>query len=85
MSRPRTTGSRNPFPEPLESDLRDFCEALLGAPTYRVVQAALRTYIDGRLQNEPELRRLFEEARKKRMGVVDGDNVTMLPTSQSAK
>ena len=83
--RPRTTGTRFPLPEALESDLRDFCEAHRGAPANRIIQDALRVFIDERLNAEPELKKRFEDARRKRLGLMEGDNVTVLPTSQSAK
>ena len=79
--RPRSTGSRNPFPEPLNSDLLDFCEAHRGAPGNRIIQDALRDFIDARLKAEPELRKRFEEARAKRM-VGAGENVTVLRPSK---
>jgi hypothetical protein len=80
--RKRTTGTRNPFPEPLNSDFTDFCEAHRGAPGNRIVQDALRTFIDERLAAEPELRKRFEAARRKRLGLIEGGNVTVLPTSK---
>jgi hypothetical protein len=83
--RPRTTGSRNPLPEPLNSDFIDFCEAHRGAPGNRIIQDALRAFIDERLQAEPELKKRFDEARRKRLGILEGDNVTVLTTSQPAK
>jgi hypothetical protein len=38
-------------------DLVDFCEAHRGAPGNRIVQDALRAFIDERLQAEPELKK----------------------------
>lgn len=80
--RRRTTGSRNPFPEPLNSDLADFCEANYYASSKRVIEVALRHFIDARLANEPELRKRFDEARRKRLGAVGGGNVTVLPSAK---
>jgi len=68
--------------EPLASDLLDFCEAHRGAPEHRIIADALRAFIDDRLQAEPELRKRFEEARRKRLGLIEGDNVTVLPTAK---
>jgi len=83
--RRRSTGSRNPFPEPLNSDFIDFCEAHRGAPGNRIVQDALRAFIDERLLAEPELKKRYDEARRKRLGILEGDNVTVLATGQTTK
>lgn len=85
MGRPRTTGARTPFPEPLNSDFLDFCEAHRGAPGNRIIQDALRAFIDERLKAEPELETRFKEARRKRLGLIEGDNVTVLTTAQAPK
>ncbi len=83
--RPRSTGSRNPFPEPLNSDFMDFCEAHRESPGNRIIQDALRAFIDERLSVEPELKKRFDEARRKRLGILEGDNVTVLATGQPPK
>jgi len=80
--RKRTTGARNPYPEPLNSDFVDFCEAHRGSPGNRIVQDALRAFIDERLEVEPELKKRFDEARRKRLGLIEGGNVTVLTTSK---
>jgi hypothetical protein len=64
--------------EPLASDLMDFCEAHRGAPEKRVVADALRAFIDERLSVEPELRKRFEEARRKRLGIKE-DKIRLVP------
>ena len=76
--RPRTTGTRLGLDEPLASDLMDFCEAHRGAPEKRVVADALRAFIDERLSVEPELRKRFEEARRKRLGIKE-DKIRLVP------
>ena len=68
--------------EPLASDLLDFCEAHRGSPEHRIIADALRAFIDERLAAEPELRKRFDEARRKRLGVIEGGNVTVLPTAK---
>jgi len=68
--------------EPLATDLLDFCEAHRGAPEHRVIADALRAFIDERLKAEPELKIRFEEARRKRLGLLEGGNVTVLPTAK---
>jgi len=85
MGRKRTTGSRNPYEEPLNSDFTDFCEASWGAPSSRIVQAALRQFSDARLAAEPELRKRFDEARRRRLGAVAGGNVSVLPSATGSK
>jgi hypothetical protein len=77
--RKRTTGSRLALDEPLASDIIDFCEAHRGAPEKRIVADALRAFIDDRLNAEPELKKRFDEARRKRLGQ-NGDKIRLLPT-----
>jgi hypothetical protein len=77
--RPRTTGKRLAFPEPLASDFLDFRAANYNAAEMEVLREALRDHIDRRLDDEPELRKRFEAARRKRLGS-SGDNIRVLPT-----
>ena len=77
--RPRTTGKRLAFPEPLASDFLDFRAANYNAAEMEVLREALRDHIDRRLDAEPELRNRFEAARRKRLGS-NGDNIRVLPT-----
>jgi hypothetical protein len=79
--RPRTTGSRLGLDEPLASDLVDFCEAHRGSPEKRIVADALRAFIDERLDAEPELRKRFEDARRKRLGIKE-DKIRLVPTPE---
>ena len=76
--RPRTTGKRLDFPEPLASDFLDFRAANYSAPEMNVIREALREHIDRRLE-EPDMRKRFEEARRKRRGTPNGDNIRVLP------
>jgi hypothetical protein len=80
MPRP-SKGSRHNLGEPWASKLADFSAAMLGAPEANIIRAALNAYIDGRLENEPEIRRLYEEARDKRLAA-NGKNVTPLRTNR---
>ena len=82
VGRKRTTGSRNPLPEPLNADFIDFCEAHRGSPGYRIIEDALRAFIDERLAAEPELKKRFDAARRKRLGVLEKGNVTVFPTAK---
>lgn len=75
--RPVTTGKRLGLPEPLASDLLDFRAANYSAPEINVVAEALREHIDRRLE-EPEIKKRFEDARRKRLGAISGDNVRVL-------
>jgi hypothetical protein len=77
----RSTGSRLNLGEPLASDLIDFCEAHRGAPEIRIIRDALRAFIDDRLSAEPELRKRFEAARKKRLGATD-DKIRIMTTAK---
>jgi hypothetical protein len=65
----------------MEEELQDFCEAHRGAPANRIIQDALRVFIDERLKAEPELRKRFDEARANRLARA-GENVTVLRTGK---
>jgi hypothetical protein len=77
----RTTGSRLKLGQPLADDLLDFCEAHRGAPEIRIIRDALRTFIDERLDAEPELKKRFHEARRRRLGAA-GENIAILRTGK---
>jgi hypothetical protein len=77
--RPRTTGKRLAFPDPLASDFLDFRSANYNAAEMEVIREALREHIDRRLDAEPELRKRFDAARRKRLGL-NGDKIRLLPT-----
>jgi hypothetical protein len=79
--RPPTTGAKLDLPEDLAADLRDFCEAHYDASQKRIVQSALRDFIQAALAAEPELRKRFDEARGKRLART-GQNVTVLRTGK---
>jgi hypothetical protein len=66
------------LPESLFYELQDFSEAHRGAPDHRLIADALRAFIADRLDAEPELKKRFEEARRKRLGIAEGGNVTVL-------
>ena len=72
-----TTGSKWDIGDPLWGDVLDFCEAHRCSPVNRIINDALRAFIDDRLKAEPELRKRFDEARVKRLGTAAG-NVTVL-------
>jgi hypothetical protein len=80
MGRPRTTGKRLAFDEPLASDFLDFRAANYNASEMEVIREAVREHIDRRIQ-EPEMRRRFDEARRKRLGL-NGDKIRLLPTAK---
>jgi hypothetical protein len=63
-----TTGSKWGIGDPLWSDLLDFAEAHRGSPINRLIEDALRAFIDDRLKAEPELRKRFDAAREERLG-----------------
>jgi len=78
--RPRTTGSRLAFDEPLASDFLDFRAANYKASEMEVIREALREHIDRRLQ-ETEMKKRFVEARRKRLGSAS-DKIRLLPTAK---
>ena len=57
-----------PLGEDPKADLKDFCAANYAAPKARVIADALRSFIRAKLDAEPELRRRFDAARRKRIG-----------------
>jgi hypothetical protein len=61
-------GARFDLGEPWTSDLADFCAAAWGAPEKNIIKAALEMFIQDRLTKEPELKKRFDEARRKRTG-----------------
>jgi hypothetical protein len=80
--KPEKLVGRWKLPESLSYELQDFCEAHRGAPESRIIADALRAFIAERLDAEPELKKRYEDARKKRLGVMEGSNVTVLPTAK---
>jgi len=86
LAMPRPKGEkligRWKLPVSLTHDLEDFCEAHRGAPENRIIADAVRALIDERLKAEPELKKRFDEARRKRLGLIAGGNVTVLPSAK---
>jgi hypothetical protein len=70
------------LPESLFYDFQDFCEAHRGAPDNRIIADAVRAFIADRLEAEPELKKRFEQARRDRLGIIEGGNVTVLPSAK---
>ena len=64
-------GARLGLGEPWQSMLSDFCAAHYNAPERDIIRAALDFFIQNRLEAEPEVRKRFEEARRRRQGVPD--------------
>jgi hypothetical protein len=80
MGRPRTTGKRLAFDEPQASDFLNFRAANYNASEMEVVREALREHMDRRLQ-EPEMKRRFDEARRRRIGS-NGDKIRLLSNAK---
>jgi hypothetical protein len=59
---------RIPLDEPLAGDFLDFCAAHYGAPEREIIRAALRAFIDARLEAEPAMRKRYDTAKKLRVG-----------------
>jgi len=64
-------GARLGLGEPWQSMLSDFCAAHYNAPERDMIRAALDFFIQNRLEAEPEVKKRFDEARKKRLGLSD--------------
>jgi hypothetical protein len=58
----------------------DFREGYLGAPENRILAEAIEAYMADRYDKEPEVRKRADEARKKRLGLVE--KVRVLPTGK---
>lgn len=71
-----STDARLKLGEPWADKLKDFCSANYGCPQIEVIRAAIDELIDRRLDAEPEMRRRFDAARKRRVG--GGENVTVM-------
>ena len=67
--------------EPLLGRLADFREAYFGAPEIRIIKEALEVFIDDRLGAEPEVKKRYDEARKRRMGA-GRENIRVLPVGK---
>jgi hypothetical protein len=64
-------GSRLGLGEPWQSMLNDFCAAHYNASERDIVRTALDFFIQNRLEAEPEVRKRYEEARRKRLKLPD--------------
>ena len=64
--------------EPIQGQLADFCAAHYNASERDVIRTALEAFISQRLEAEPEMRKRFDEARRKRLGL--GETVVKLVT-----
>lgn len=67
--------------EPLGSDLADFCAAHYNAPEREIIRVALTAYIRDRLEAEPEVKKRFDEARRKRTGATE-NKIRLIPTGK---
>lgn len=81
----RSTGARFNLGEPWDGNLADFCAAHYDASATSVVRQALELFYATRFAAEPEVAKRVEDARRKRMGLVEGGNVTALPKVKSPK
>jgi hypothetical protein len=77
----RSKGARSNLGEPWASDLADFCAAHYGVPEANIIRTALDAFIKERLEKEPEVRKRFEEARRRRLGAL-GANIKVMPTTK---
>jgi hypothetical protein len=81
MAAKRSTGARFNLGEPWDGDLADFLVAHFGASATEVVRSALRAFIDDQLTRDPESKKRFDAARRKRLGL-DGEKIRLLPTAK---
>jgi hypothetical protein len=81
----RSTGARFNLGEPWDGNLADFCAAHYDASATSVVKQALDQFFAARLAAEPEVAKRVEDARRKRIGLVEGGNVTALPKAKTPK
>jgi hypothetical protein len=72
-------GVRLGLGEPIQGLLADFCAAHYNASERDVIRTALEVFISQRLEAEPEMRKRFDDARKKRLGL--GETVVKLVTT----
>jgi len=64
----QSKGTRLGLGEPWQGLLADFCAAHYNAPERDIIRAALDFFIAAQLAAEPETKKRFDEARKKRLG-----------------
>ena len=64
----RTTGARNTLGEEVDCLLADFCAANFSAPATQIIRIAVKKFIYETLENEPEMKKRFDDARKERLG-----------------
>lgn len=74
----RSTGARFHLGEPWDSNLADFCVAHHGATATQVLRDALDVLIMKELEENIGLARRYEEARRKRFGILESENVHLL-------
>src|SRR5436309_13895010 len=77
-----STGARFNLGEPWDSDLADFLAAHFGASATEVVRVALRAFINDQLAKDPESKKRFDEARRKRLGL-NGDKIRLFRDERS--
>lgn len=64
----KDNGFRLVLGDELAAKLEDFRAAYYHADKTEIIRAALDAYIDSTLANEPERRRRYEDARRRRIG-----------------
>jgi hypothetical protein len=77
----KSKGSRFGLGEPWQGLLADFCAAHYNAPERDIIRAALDSFIQSQLNLEPEMKKRFEDARKKRLGQ-SGEIVRLIPSGK---
>jgi hypothetical protein len=59
----------------------DFREGYFGAPENRILAEAIELYMADRFDKEPEVKKRYDEARKKRLGLAS-EKIRVLPTGK---
>jgi hypothetical protein len=73
-----TGGFRLDLGEPAAEMLADFCEAFFRGNKTEVIRQALLVYIPAQVSENPGRGKLYEELQRKRLGLLEADNVHVL-------
>jgi hypothetical protein len=72
MPKPRT-GARFNLGDPVDGELVDFCEAMIGAAHTEVIRRAVSAFIQAELSRNPGIRERYEALRRARREGIGGN------------